>query len=307
MNRIAFLLLTHDDPAMTERLCTRLAPHRVFVHVDAKATGFPVERIEALDNVTVIKTRETVFWASFPMVKAILALMRAALADGEQFLRLMLISGTCYPVRPLDELVRHFEENPGHQDLALVKVAPGSHLAGLSGRHWALSPMVSWTALKSRPALARADTALRNWRNRFAKLIGRDISREIDRAMYFGSTWWAMTPDACRFALEQSDQEPRLAKAFTSVWAADEQFFQTIMGNSAYAPACVPVTDRGGETLYEAPLHFIYPTGTRDFGNTDSDFDMIRNSGKYFARKLTSARNAPLLDRIDRELLNPGS
>lgn len=304
--RIAFLLLAHNDPEMAVRLCRRLAPHRVFAHVDDKARDFPTDQLEALEHVTVIARREAVSWGSLSVVKAILHLIRAALDEDEDFVRLMVISGTCYPVRPVAALAAHFADRPDHQDIALTEVGPDSVLAGLTGRHWAIAPFVSWQTLARHPVIARIESFARKWRNRAAKLIGRDIEREIGRRIYFGSTWWAMTPEACRFVLDSTDAEPRLLRAFSSVWSPDEQYVHTIIGNSHYRTNAVPVADRGASTLYEAPLHLICPGENRNFGSGEKNFVLIRESGKFFARKLSQARNAALLDRIDRELLSLG-
>ena len=303
--RIAFLLMVHDDPDMAERLCLRLAPHAVFVHVDAKATGFPVARLEALPNVTVIPRRESIYWSSFPMITATIALIRAALDTGEDWLRLVTLSGADYPLRPLSELEAHFRASPERQDLAMLKVRPGSHLAGLTGRHWRMTPLLGEGLMARFPLLRGPERAARKWLNRLARLRGRDFLAETGREAHFGSNWWAMTPDAARHALDEVERDPRLLAAFSTVWCPEEQFFQTILATSPYAAKCVPVEDRADATLYQAPLHLIYPTRDRAFGNAEADFVLAQGSGKFFARKLTSA-NAPLLDRIDRELLGLG-
>jgi hypothetical protein len=301
--RIAFLLMVHADPDMAVRLCQRLAPHAVFVHIDAKAVDFPLDRLRALPNVTVLPERESVYWSSFPMITATLALIRAALATAEDWLRLVTLSGADYPLRPLAELEAHFRAHPDRQDMALLKVRPHTHLAGLSGRHWRMMPLLSEQAMSRLPLLRALERNARKWRNRVAKVRGRDFRAETGREVHFGSNWWGLTPAAVRYALDEVDRDPRLQAAFATVWCPEEQFFQTILSASPYAAQCVPVTDRDGETLYEAPLHLIYPSGDRAFGNAESDFVLARDSGKFFARKLTSA-NAPLLERIDRELLH---
>ena len=54
-------------------------------------------------------------------------------------------------------------------------------------------------------------------------------------------------------------------------------------------------------------LHYIeWPGGSHPRTFTTADFDRIAASGKLFARKFDVARDAEILDRIDRELLGEG-
>jgi hypothetical protein len=65
----------------------------------------------------------------------------------------------------------------------------------------------------------------------------------------------------------------------------------------------MPVEYHGAVTNQLAPLHQIAPTSERYFGNTESEFQLALSTNKFFIRKVSSARSAQLLDRIDSELL----
>jgi hypothetical protein len=80
-------------------------------------------------------------------------------------------------------------------------------------------------------------------------------------------------------------------------------FFQTIVANSCFASSAINVEDHGSATNQLAPLHQIGPARDRFFGNAEADFQLAASTKKFFIRKVSTARSAQLLDRIDRELL----
>ena len=108
--RIAFLILAHGDAPHLERLCHALQPHPVFLHVDAKA-NLPSERLAALPGVTFVKPSVKVHWGDFSMIEATLALIETARSAG-RFDRFVLLSGACYPVKPISELGSRIHRRP---------------------------------------------------------------------------------------------------------------------------------------------------------------------------------------------------
>jgi hypothetical protein len=53
---------------------------------------------------------------------------------------------------------------------------------------------------------------------------------------YSGSATWGLTADACRYILEFIERNQRVVEYFQNVFAPDESFFHTILGNSAFRP-----------------------------------------------------------------------
>jgi hypothetical protein len=51
---------------------------------------------------------------------------------------------------------------------------------------------------------------------------------------YAGSTWWALTRDACQYLSEFVERNRHVEEYFQSVFAPEEAFFHTILGNSAF-------------------------------------------------------------------------
>ena len=111
-----------------------------------------------------------------------------------------------------------------------------------------------------------------------------------------GSAWSVLSDDAVKAVLAFRDERPDVWRFFRGVKSADEIFFQTALLNS-------PLRDQ----VATETLHYIeWPGGSHPRTFTTADFDRIAASGKLFARKFDVARDAEILDRIDRELLGEG-
>lgn len=291
--RVAFLILAHGDAPQLVRLCRALQPHSVFIHIDAKAPAFPLDTFTALPNVTQATPSVKVHWGDFSMVQATLNLIKAA-QDKGQFDRFVLLSGSCYLAKPLAALEALFVQNPRREWIALTQIQRASHLYNMIGRRWRMSPLVKHKGI---------DSKLRLGWNKISKWIGRDLEREIQMKPYFGSQWWALTDDCIAMVLEFVKSHPAFVEAYKSVYAADEHFFQTIIGNSSFGQFADRADDRGLETNKLTPLHLIATSEDRYFGAGEKDFFQISTTEYFFIRKISTSRSSALLDRIDQELL----
>jgi hypothetical protein len=292
--RLAFLILAHDDPSHLARLCVALQPHSIFVHIDGKASGFQSGSISALPGVTLVRPSMDVHWGDFSVIRATLNLVTCARSSG-MFDRYVLLSGGCYPVKPLASLRAAFLRSPTREWINLTPIEKGSHLAHLIGRRWRVTPLVNHAFL---------DGKLRAVWNKISKLAARDLRGEIEMTPYFGSQWWALTDACLAMTMEFVKQNQRVVEAYKSVYAPDEHFFHTIIGNSCFGASAIHVQDHGSATNQFMPLHLTGTAGDRYFGaEEEDDFTRIQRSNAFFIRKVSSARSAALLNRIDHELL----
>ncbi|MDR7102055.1 beta-1,6-N-acetylglucosaminyltransferase [Croceicoccus sp. BE223] len=300
---LAFLVLAHDDPAMLKRLCHRFAPSSVYVHLDAKAADLDASTLADMDHVTVLDRRHAIDWAGFAMVEATLDLLRAAQADGLAR-HTLLLSGHCYPIRPLAALRQKLSALNGEDIIQMVRVDRGSILTGLVGRHWRQAPYLPAGLRAGWPILARIDDTARRVRNRVARSVGRDFHRESGGLpLYHGASWWCLSRATVEEVLAANDRDRRLHDALRTAFAPDELFFQTLIAAGPRAGRQHgPTTDYGGENIYEAPLVLVARDEGRWLRDGERTRDMIATSDRYFARKIASSE-AGLLDWIDRTQL----
>jgi hypothetical protein len=263
------------------------------VHLDAKASMD--KRWQAVDA-EFVSPRLPVYWAGYSQVEATLALIKMALSSGEKFLKIVLISGSCYPILPISKLERLFLDQPELNYIRYVNARQSPLLMShISRRHWrdAILPF-QFTARF--PAVAKIEKAIRKI---YTESFGRIADHwTFEGEPFHGSSWWALSPEAAQFALDFIARRPDFSEKYRKSFAADEHVFHTIIGNSPFAAKST------GEFAYEgrgtwraANLHHIDPSLSKWF--SIDDFDDVVSSAKYFVRKVNTAKSAPLLDALD--------
>lgn len=116
--KIAFLILAHGDFPHLQRLCTVLgSDDDIIIHIDLKTPIESLAKHKFSPNVRFVRRRVHVHWADISMVDATLSLIDDALSTGESYLRLVLLSGSCYPIQRLEVLRNHFMSRPQHCEI----------------------------------------------------------------------------------------------------------------------------------------------------------------------------------------------
>jgi len=298
LSGIGFVVLAHENPAHLARLARRLHPGRVFLHLDARRDLRPFAPVLALPHVSGVE-RVPICWAGFSIVDATMNLVRAALADAAVE-HIVLLSGACYPIRPVERL--------------------SEFLAAGDGCHVAALPL----SCEATPDLMRAieHRYFFDWDRFPAGIMARRAARvACDRVLpkrggppgglvpHFGSQWWAMSRPCARLVLDHYETDAALVRYYRRAMAPDEHFVQTIVANSAYGRTAPTAAYRGSDSFGEAPLHHIRLTMDESSARQGSkpawvdvatELDLLRSSGKFFVRKI---RHAHQTDLIDRELL----
>jgi len=294
--KIAYLIMAHNTPRHVQRLVSALSTSSAgfFIHVDRKSrlSDFSVTG----DGVHFTKKRVAVFWGDFTQVEAILALIEAALADERRFERFVLLSGADYPLRSASEIESFFESHPKTEFINLVpmpSVAAGKPISRLS-TYW-LRPATPrpFRAVQRLLMMARVLPRERDYRSCFGGL-----------APYAGSTWWALSRDACEYIADVANRETRLVRFHRHAHCPDESFFQTILGNSDFKSRIarnLTYTDwsaggRSPATISDRHLPIL---------RTQSSFpeeDVYGTGPMLFARKFTDERG-DLVAELDRHIL----
>ncbi|KHL24231.1 hypothetical protein PK98_14705 [Croceibacterium mercuriale] len=284
---------------MLKRLCGRLAPHPIHVHIDKKSTTLSLAEVEAIPNVVTALQEVEVHWADFSMVRAAFLLLERAqqeTPDGHT----LLLSGSCYPLVPVEWLVRYLAQHRDRDIIQLIRVGPRSELHRLVARRWRMRPFLTTATRVRVPLVAKADDFARRLYNALTRRLGRDFLREIGgRTPHHGSSWWAISPASRDYLLELWRQHPQWFTAFESVYAVDEIFIHTLLANGERRGHQIgPTTDLGTETIYDAPLHFVFQGNARSVEDTPETRVAVERTEKFFLRKLSSC-NTDLLDWID--------
>lgn len=291
--KIAYLIVTHDNPAHLVRLTRALSSSAssIFIHVDQKSE---IEEFTRAQNATVqfIQDRVRVFWGDFSQVEATLKLLTAALSAPERLEYFVLLSGADYPLRSASYIGTFFARHAGQEfiDIAPLGSQPlDSHLSRIG-------------IYRSRPS----DPLALRLAAKLARVLKIPLRRNYKAALgtlvpYGGSTWWALSRQACEYIQSFVVREPRVVEFFKHTRCPDEIFFQTILGNSPFkAKTLRSVTYTDWSELRSSPANICerHLDGFRSSWPVTLDGDYGQCEA-LFARKFSDL-HPEFADRIDR-------
>jgi hypothetical protein len=286
--KIAYLILAHNNPLVLKRAIATLSCEdcEFFVHIDKKSSMAKFSGIGG-ENVHFSETRLPVYWGEFSIVQATLQLLRMALKGPETPNHCVLMSGCDYPLRSARYVREFLATNHGLEFMNLVKVpAPGKPLSRINTVRFQSDKPVRRFVVR---VLAKLGLAQRDYRKYLGNL-----------EPYSGSQWWGLTREACQYLLDFVQQNQHVVKYFENVFAADEAFFHTILGNSPFKSRIrrnLVFEDWSGSVAHPKMIsdEHIALFEARDELRVN---DVFGDGESLFARKFSDT-NLELLQRID--------
>ena len=230
------------------------------------------------------------------IVDATVRLIERALSWSRPISKLVLLSGTCYPIRPISELCRFLAET----DKELINFVELSRrdtpeLWASVSRRWYMEPV---------PRLpAKLDRFLRRGLNAGSKrlpIFTRTPPNPFSPC--FGSQWWALSPESAKYVVQVYRDREDLRRFYRNVFAPDEQYIHTVLAASRFRKSMTQLHGGDNRTNQKSPLHLVFPSSDRTVpGRADLVPDLLA-SQKFFVRKVAPS-SSPVLDAIDRRLL----
>jgi hypothetical protein len=297
----AYMIVSYHQPRHLERMVAALDSEwsHFFVHIDCKVDTAPFRnslRPRANLHILEQEQRETINYTGFGIVSAALNLMRAARALGLPFHRYAFLSGSDYPIKPLDQIQNAFATDTEYMRIGrCLNDLPDGNVHRNYVRYF-------W--FTDHPVLSRLPASGRLKRELFPRL-----------RLYHGSSWWAITGEAAAFVLDFVASNPDFRNYFRFTRVGDETFFQTILKASPYAshilqdseaPSNRPETWGHNEAAH-CYIDWSTPNVRLPKVLDLTDFEAIRTSQALFARKFEQGTSDALLDRVERELLRPAT
>ena len=294
--KIAFGILSSYEPEYAVRQLVESLGDRdpIIVHHDySKQPGFSLSSTRARLISDYVPTQ----WGSADFTRALFHLMRTALRVS-RFDYFQLLSASCLPLRPVDELRRHLAvgQHPiysdilnldthegllmshGHRVLCRVK-NPASYLLNRS-RRWYLGddPVTVQQGNLSIAGRSNPNRPL-TVRQRLGRKIHEAARRGLlddhpfrgDTAPFVGSLWFCLRRDVCEYLVRQEESNP-LTSYLMSLKACDEILFPTLLGNL------------GCEAMPSNHLVSDFVGSHPRLLDMD-DLPMLAASDKFFARK----------------------
>ena len=272
---IAVLIHAHKNAAQLAMLIHALQhPEiKIFVHIDKKS-----KLVLTNGGVMMIKKPLSVEWGSFSQVEALLHSLKQIKESGVAFDFVHFISGQDFPIKPIKNFVDFLNSNHGKSFVHYKKVE------------------TEWPDAKKR--YQRFYYTQYKIINRlikpFSKFASLFYKRKSPVEIFAGSQWVTLSSETVNLVLEKGNKRTPLYHFFKCCDVSDEMFIQTILLNSSLKDICI-----------NNNLRFIKWRAESDSPDvlTVSDFEEIKKSPAFFARKFDADKDAAILEKISAQLL----
>jgi len=280
---VGIVMLVHEALQRAEQVARHWSKHGcpVVIHVDrqVKRPVFDefVKRLSDVDNIRFCGRRHCE-WGTWSLVAASQAGSELMLAEFPQVRHVYLASGSCIPLRPVDELVAYLDERPKTNFIESVTTDDVFWtVGGFDAERFTLRFPFSWKRSKFLfDHYVRLQRRLR---------VRRQIPDGI--VPHLGSQWWCLTRQTLSAILEDPDRR-YYDRYFSKVWIPDESYFQTLV--RLYS------TDIESRSLtlskfdFQGKPHVFY----------DDHLQLLRRSDCFVARKIW-----PYAEKLYSNFLSP--
>ena len=266
---VGILMLVHTALDRAEQVARhwRRAGCPVVIHVDSNVPQKTYDAFVASladDPEVLFSKRHRCEWGTWGLVAASQDAAELMLARFEKVRHVYLTSGSCLPLRPVEELVGYLDARPGTDFIESATTAdvPWT-VGGLDEERFTLLFPFSWR--KSRFFFDRFVEVQRS--------IG--FRRRMPRGIvpHMGSQWWCLTRQTLT-AILQDPQRRRFDRYFRRVWIPDESYFQTLA--RLYSTNIESRSLTLSKFDFQGKPHIFY----------DDHLQLLRRSDCFVARKI---------------------
>jgi len=271
---VGIVMLVHDALDRAEQVARHWSAHGcpVVIHIDkqvkSQAHNEFVSRLGDLNNVKFSK-RHRCEWGTWGLVCASQSASELMLAQFADVRHVYLASGSCLPLRPVEELIAYLEERPQTNFIESVTTedVPWT-VGGLDSERFTLRFPFSWK--KQRFLFDRYVRLQRLFR----------FKRKIPDGLmpHLGSQWWCLTRQTLSAILEDPDRRI-YDQYFKKVWIPDESYYQTLV--RLYSSNIESRSLTLSKFDFQGKPHIFY----------DDHLQLLRRSNCFVARKIWPRAN----------------
>lgn len=286
--RHAFIILAHGELGVFARLLDYLdnASCDLYMNIDRKAQlGAFSALLQKHPNIRYVG-HDKVNWGGFSILRTELKMLAFAIGENRADY-FHILSGQDYPVRPIQEFLRFFEQQ---EPKSYFSCLPASY-EDIDRRLFYFLPYDHFQVRSVR------GQKVSRWIRVFLKKhqIKRN-TRFFPEVIHLGSQWCSLTKDACAFLLDYTRTNPQFFKRLNNTFAPEEIYIHTILINF-YKAESVETTNN---------LRFIrweLENGNRPANLGPEHLKFLCAGNTFFARKMTESVSLPLMNQIDEHLI----
>ena len=214
MSKAAWLIIAHNEFEVLQHLVTALdSPESdFFIHFDKKLKFLPEIQVEK-GRLVVLEERIDVRWGTSSQLEAELLLLETARQAGP-FGHYHILSGVHLPLKPLDELIRFYEEHPDEEIMRFWPIDKGDADFKLRRYHFPIKDFKS-------PVPWRRTLCQRTWTAviKVQKILG--IRHLKDQSFRKTDQWLSLTEAACTYLVENKKE---ILNKYRWAFCPDEYF-----------------------------------------------------------------------------------
>ncbi|KAJ57309.1 glycosyl transferase [Actibacterium mucosum KCTC 23349] len=223
MSGVGFIMLVHTAMDRAASVARHWASSGcpVVIHIDKSVKRAQVKKLkEALVDHQNIKfcKRHKVEWGTWSLVAATQSAAEMMLKEFPLVRHVYLASGSCLPLRPVNELQDYLASRPRTDfiESATTNDVPWT-IGGFDQERFTLRFPFSWKKRRK----------LFDWYVRFQRRLG--YKRRVPPGMvpHLGSQWWCLTRETLQAILEDPERQ-MYDRYFRRVWIPDESYFQSL-------------------------------------------------------------------------------
>lgn len=275
--KIAHLVLAHKNPKQLQMLLNALKHPEFdfYIHIDKKVNAEPFNYLINNKNIFFVEKRTKIYWAAWGTVQATINGFEEILPK-KKYDYINVISAQDFPLKPAEYIY--------------------DYISGRNGTEFITCELLdTW---KVEPRIKKYH--LINWRipgkYRLGDLLTSILPERKFPLPYIiagRANWFTLTAKAAAYILEFLKSNPAVTRYFKYCWGADEFLFSTILFNSSFK-------NKIADNLLYVDWNLM------DKGHpkilTESDYDMLKNSNKLFARKFDVDVDAEILKKLESNL-----
>jgi len=266
---VGIIMLVHTDFERAEQVARHWTKNGcpVVIHVDKKSSKAEYDRLSmalAADPLVRFSKRLRCEWGKWSIVQATINACEIMLAEFPQAQHVLLASGACIPLRPVEELTQYLEERPTTDFIESATTADVPWIVGgLSDERFTLYFPFSW---KNQRICFDGFVELQ-------RKLG--VRRRIPTGVvpHMGSQWWCLTRRTISAILTDPNRR-RHERYFHGVWIPDESYFQTLARIHSRKVESRSLTLSKFD--YQGKPHVFY----------DDHLQLLRRSDCFVARKI---------------------
>ena len=289
----AYLIIAHNEFNILEKVIKLLDHEKndIFLHIDKKVKKFEFEKFKKIPKKSKIyfTKRLDVRWGGASQIAAEYVVLKHATSI-DKYDYYHLLSGVDFPIATQEEIHNFFEKHQGKEFVHFCYHHPvdDHRIERVKYHHLFGKNLRNRNKLKVKFAQKLHSIALR-----FQKLIKYD--RTKGREYWYGANWFSITDDLARYVVSI---EKNIKKEFKNTLCADELFLQTIVYRSDFCKRLYKKVDND----YEQIKRCIDWDRGGPYTFTLEDYDLLMNSGQFFARKVSTKDSIKLIDKIYKTL-----